>query len=130
MGHERRWTDDTHIALFFMLSGDVSWTELVEFRETLTQHLDEAPGQVDMLFDVHISMLLPIQLISNREFINHSPVFSHPHVRRLLVIGASRYFIGLYAIFAMVYPAEMVKRIVFVSSFEDALQAVKDNPPR
>jgi hypothetical protein len=125
-----RWTDDDHIALHLMLTGDVSWGDLAEIREILTQRLDEAPGQVDILFEVHISMLLPIRFVANREFIDRSPVFSHPHARRLLVIGANPYFSGLYAIFAAVYPAEMVRRIVLVPSLEYALQAVKENLPR
>jgi hypothetical protein len=76
MNYNIQWTDDDHIALHLMLSGDVSWADLAEIREILTQHLDEAPGQVDILFEVHISMLLPIRFVANREFIDRSPVFS------------------------------------------------------
>jgi hypothetical protein len=129
MTHQIQWTTKHKHALHVTLHGDMDWPDLYDMRREVMEHTDSVPGNIDLVFEVPKSVLFPIRFVANRSHVTSSPIFG-PNIRQIFIIDASQYIHVMYSIFAAVYPDDMVKRVVFVDTLEDAIKAVEDNPPR
>ena len=121
MAVEVRWDDEQHTILRVVLQ-NWGWDDLAngEAVEARMRMVDEAPSPVTMLVILRDT---PRNLLGMLPHMAQSPGFSHPNVRRVIVVADTSVIRMATEVFKRVYgPAS--RRMRVVSSVSEAYQII------